>query len=63
MFEKVEKVARMFGTVGVSLQDVRDSLIAEGLSEEQVFHTCIAAGMLYPHVKDALAEEVRALSK
>ena len=51
------RIAKMLGVSGTTLQEVHDTLIAEGVSEYDIFLTCKGAALLYPHVAAVIAEE------
>ena len=56
MVDTMARVAKMLGNSGVTLQHVHDTLVAEGMSEYDIFLTCKGAAMLWPHVAEAIAD-------
>jgi hypothetical protein len=57
MLDNMARVAKMLGSSGVTLQNVRDTLYAEGMSDYDIFLTCKGAALLYPHVAQVVQEE------
>ena len=57
MLDNMARVAKMLGNSGITLQHVHDTLVAEGVSEYDIFLTCKGAAMLYPHVAQVVREE------
>ena len=57
MVDNMARVAKMLGTSGITLQVVRDTLYAEGVSDYDIYLTCKGAAMLYPHVAQVVREE------
>ena len=57
MLDAMARVAKMLNVSGVTLQNVRDTLYAEGMSDYDIYLTCKGAAMLYPHVAVVLHEE------
>jgi len=51
------RIAKMLSVNGITLREVHDTLLSEGVSEYDIFLTCKGAAMLYPHVADVIAEE------
>jgi hypothetical protein len=51
------RIGKMLGVRGTTLKSVHDTLIAEGVSEYDIYLNCKGAAMIYPHVADVLAEE------
>lgn len=57
MLDNMARVAKMLGMTGVTLHNVRDTLLAEGMSEYDIYLTCKGAAMLYPHVAQVVRDE------
>lgn len=52
------RIGKMLSVSGVTLQDVHDTLLSEGVSEYDIFLNCKGAAILYPHVQAALDEAI-----
>lgn len=50
------RVANMLTSSGSTVDSVRDTLLAEGVAEHDIFLTVVGASLTYPHVKLALDE-------
>lgn len=50
------RVARLLTSSGSTIDSVRDTLLAEGVEESDIFLTVVGASLTYPHVKQALDE-------
>lgn len=57
MLDNMARVAKMLGNSGVSLHNVRDTLLAEGMSEYDIYLTVKGAAMCYPHVAQVVKDE------
>lgn len=54
MQDRLVQVARILSVGGTTLQNVRDTLYAEGMSEYDIFLTVKGAAILYPHVAEVV---------
>lgn len=50
------RVARLLTSSGSTIDSVRDTLLAEGVEEYDIYLTMVGASLTYPHVKVALDE-------
>lgn len=57
MLDNMARVAKMLSSSGVTLQNVRDTLFAEGMSDYDIYLTVKGAAMCYQHVAEVVQEE------
>lgn len=58
MDDMMPRVAKMLSVVGSTLEDVRNTLKSEGVSEYDIYLTVKGAAMCYPHVAEAVADAI-----
>jgi hypothetical protein len=54
----MKRISTMLGVSGSTLQSVRDTLKAEGVSEYDIYLSVKGAAITYPHVADAMHEAI-----
>lgn len=52
------RIAKMLESASVSIANVRETLLREGVSEYDIYLSVKGAAVTYPHVADALNEAI-----
>jgi len=56
--DMMPRVAKMLGVSGSTLEDVRNTLKSEGMSDYDIYLTVKGAAITYPHVAEAVADAI-----
>lgn len=58
MDDMMPRVARLLSVCGSTLEDVRNTLKSEGVSDYDIYLTVKGAAITYPHVAQAVADAI-----